>query len=644
MFEKIKKREINITQSTNTESTVDPSNKYLKIVIVAICIFMSLFHIYHIGIKPILPSLSYRACHVGFALTIIFLVYPRTKKAKNINFIDGILACLSVLMAVYIIFNYSALINTRAGLPNLWDLVVGGIATVLCLEACRRTMGWPLVITALCFFAYVLLGNSLPGFLGHRGYDIPRVLEQMLGETGIFGTPIYVTSTFVFMFMVLGAILRESGGAKAFIDLALAFTGRSRGGPAKAAVLASSFFGAISGSSFANVAGTGTFTIPLMKSKHYEPEFAGAVEAASSAGGQITPPIMGAAAFIMAEMTGIAYGKIILYAALPAFLYYLSIFITVDIHSKKIGLVGLPKEELPSIRKTMGKNFILLLAPLSIVVFLIMGQSAMKAAFSAVVLAYVCGFINKENRLNFKKTIDILVDAAKSSLSLIVACAVAGMIVGCVSLSGLGLRFADIVLIISNGQVIIALMLCMVACIILSMGMGTASLYIIMASMVAPGLVKLGVPIVAAHLFIFYFGCFSAVTPPVALSSYLAAGIAGANPTKTALLGWRLCLVAFILPYMFVYSPILVLQGQFSMGILIRAVITCIIGIMALSSSLEGFMFMKINFVERIILFVSSLFLIQPALTTDLLGVAVLLVISLKNYGHHKKLMTEQLS
>lgn len=598
--------------------------------IIAVC--MSLFHLYASGIQ-MLPQFQHRAIHLAFALGLTFFIYPAGQKDKDkIPWFDvlSIVFCLGV--GAYLTLDYMNIVF-RAGDPIMRDLVLGGITIFIVLEATRRTMGWPLVIVAVTFLLYAVFGHLIPGDLGHRQFGLARIVEHLfLTSEGIYGVAIYVTATFVFMFILLGAFLAETGGAQSFIDLAFSLTGKYRGGPAKAAVVASGIMGTISGSSFANVAGTGTFTIPLMKSVGYKPEFAGGVEAASSAGGQIMPPIMGAAAFIMAEMTGVPYGKLIIHAAIPAILYYVSVFLMVDLEAAKMGLKGISKEELPRFFQVMKEGAFLLLAPFSIVYMLIAGYSPIKASYTAVLVVIVASFLRKNTRLSPRRFLDALDKGARNSLSVIAACAVAGIIVGVVTLTGLGLKFADLIVTLSHGQMYPALFLTMVASIIMGMGMPTTALYIILGSMVAPALVQMDVPIVAAHLFIFYFGCMASVTPPVALSSYLAAAIAKGDSVKTALNGLKLALAAFILPYIFALSPrLLLLDTNVTQALIATG--TAILGVVALASCLENYFFGKLRIYERIMMAVAALVLMNPGWMSDIAGIVILgLIMTVKKF------------
>lgn len=601
-----------------------------------LAVTMSLFHLYASGIH-MLPQAQHRAIHLAFALALTFLVYPAVnsqKKKVPIFDVAAIIFCLFV--GGYLVVDYMNLVM-RAGDPLMRDLVLGGITLFLVLEATRRTMGWPLVIVALSFLVYALFGHLIPGSLGHREYDLSRIIEHLfLTSEGIYGVCIYVTATFVFMFILLGAFLNVTGGAQSFIDLAFALTGKYRGGPAKAAVVASGLMGTISGSSFANVAGTGTFTIPLMKSVGYKNEFAGGVEAAASSGGQIMPPIMGAAAFIMAEMTGVPYGKLIIHAAIPAILYYVSVFLMVDIEAAKLGLSGISKDKLPRILTVLKDGGFLLLAPLSIVYMLLAGYSPIKASYVAVLMVIVASFMRKATRMNLKRFVEALELGAKGALGVIAACAVAGIIVGCVTLTGLGLKFADLIVTLAHGQLYPALFLTMLASIIMGMGMPTTALYIILGSMVAPALVKMNVPIVAAHLFIFYFGCMASVTPPVALSSYLAAAIAKADSVKTALNGLKLASSAFILPFIFALSPQLLLINTTPLkAVMVTG--SAILGVVALASCLENYLFGELKIYQRGLVGVAALTLMFPGWSTDIVGLGIIIAISVVNAISNRK-------
>jgi TRAP transporter 4TM/12TM fusion protein len=590
------------------------------LMVTVIAISMSVFQFYSAGFR-MLPAMQHRAIHLSFALVLSFLLYPRSKnQIKKISIIDYLLALLSIAIGLYLVVEYRQLIY-RAGDPVFLDLLMGFIALILVLEATRRVMGWPIVIVALIFLLYAYFGPYMPSGIAHKGYTLKRIIDHMyLTNQGLYGVAIYVSSTFVFTFVLFGALLEATGGSQFFIDFAFALTGRNRGGPAKAAVLSSGLMGMISGSSFANVITTGTFTIPLMKSVGYSPVFAGAVEAAASAGGQIAPPVMGAAAFIMAEMLGISYGKLIIHAALPALLYFMAVGVMVDFRAGKLGISGVPKNKLPKLIPILKKGGHLILPPIAIIYFLVIGYTPIKASFYAIVITFIASMLRKETRLTPKRLLTAFEKGATNALSIVAACAAAGIIVGVVTLTGLGLKFASLIVDLSAGNLILGLFLTMISCIIFGMGMPTTALYVILATLVAPALVRMGVIPIAAHLFIFYFGVFAALTPPVALSSYLAASIAKADGVKTALAGLKLALAAFIMPYIFALSPSLLLIDT-SIPKVFWILLTSLLGIFSLAGSIEGYFLIDIiNIPKRIVLFISSFCLIIPGFITDFFG------------------------
>lgn len=613
-----------------------------------IAVAMAVFHLYTAGFG-ILQAMKQRAVHISFAFILVFLLYPMTKKGDKgrIPFYDCLLAALGVSVGIYILANYNQLV-LRAGAPTQMDLVMGFLAILLVLEATRRSVGPELPIVAIIFLLYAYLGPYMPGMLAHRGYDLKRIIYQTyLTTEGIFGTPLAVSSTYVFLFILFGAFLDKTGVGRFFIDLAFALTGHMRGGPAKAAVVASGLMGSISGSSVANTVTTGAFTIPLMKRVGYKPHFAAAVEAAASTGGQIMPPVMGAAAFIMAEFTGIPYLKIIISAAIPAVLYYLAVGTMVHFEACKMGLEGLSRSELPRAREVMVKLY-LLLPVVFIIYFLVRGFTPLKAAFWGIVGTVLIGIFDLiiQYLLRHRDRIDLLqfvrdmiqamAEGARGSVSVAMACATAGIVVGVVTLTGLGLKVATLIITLARGELILTLFFTMIASIILGMGLPTTAKYIVLATMAAPALTKLGVPVMAAHLFILYFGVIADVTPPVALAAYAGAGIAGANAMQTGVTALKLALGGFLIPYIFALSPdLLLIETTASSAIL--AVISACIGIVALAASVENYLLTYCKIYERILLFVAALTLINPGLYTDAFGVAVLGGIMLLQHLRRKK-------
>jgi len=522
-----------------------------------------------------------------------------------------------------VVVEYHALMM-RAGLPTTGDIVFGAVCILLVLEAFRRVVGIPITIVAVFFLAYAYWGPYFPGMFAHRGFSYTRIISHMYVTTeGILGMPVGVAATFVYMFILFGAFLHKTGLGKFFIDLALAATGHRIGGPAKVAVLASGFFGTISGSSVANTVTTGTFTIPLMKSIGYKPEFAGAVEAAASTGGQLMPPIMGAAAFVMSQFIGIAYIEIAIAAALPALLYYLAVGFMVHMEAKRLGLQGIPKNRLPNLKKVLSEGWHLLIHLFVIVYLLVQGYTPLRAALVCIVVTVAIAMMKKSTRLNVKDILDALESGARSAIGVSAACACAGIIIGVVTLTGVGLKIANGIVVLSGGSFFLTLFLTMIASIILGMGLPTTAKYIVLASMAAPAIMKFGVPIMAAHLFIFYFGIVADLTPPVALVSYAAAGIAQSNPMKTGFTGLRLAMAGFLIPYIFVYNPGILLIDTTPLEVVLIAA-TSILGAFSLALAGSGFWMRPLNIIERLVLFGSAISLIFPGTLTDIGGAVVL--------------------
>lgn len=593
----------------------------------------SLFHLYLAGFGS-LSAMNQRAIHWLLLSMLAFMYFPFSKKKQKISFIDFIFVILSLASGLYILLNWQEIIITRSGAANSIDIIFGIIAIIVALEAARRTIGLALPVTALVFISYIYLGPYLPMAYGHRGYSLNRLIAILYTSTeGIYGVPIGVSSSFIIMFVLFGSILNTLGGGQFFIDFAYAFAGRMRGGPAKTAIFSSALMGSISGSPIANVVTTGSFTIPLMKKTGYKPHVAGAIEAVSSTGGQIMPPIMGAAAFIMTEFTRIPYFKIAWSALIPALLYYLAVYLMVDLETIKSGIKGLKADMLPSIKKTVINGWYFLF-PIIVLIYLLMsGYSPTKSAFYSIIILLVVSVISiKKPAITVLKLIlQSFEEGIKSAIPVAAACASAGVIVGVISLTGLGLRFMSLVERLSGGSLIIALILTMFAALIMGMGMPTTVLYIVLATLAAPALVRLGVPILAAHLFVFYFGCISTITPPVALTSYAAAGIANADASKIGWKAFQYGIVAYIVPYMIVFGPALILLDT-PIKIFI-ATCSAILGVIAISMSMQGILLSlssevaKISLISRILLFISALLLINTKGYTDIYGLIIFTVI-----------------
>jgi TRAP transporter 4TM/12TM fusion protein len=586
-------------------------------------IALSLFHLYTAAIRTLPPQLQ-RAPHLAVGLGIVFLLYPAVRGdiRDRVPWYDIVLALGGLAVGFYHVIFYEPLI-VRSGLNTTPDYIVAAIAVLLVLEATRRVAGWPMVIVALSFLAYALFGNYLPGLFAHRGYSLERVLEHSyLGIEGILGTPIGVSATVIFVYLLFASFLEKTGIRQLFVDIAMALTGWSPGGPAKVAVISSALEGTISGSSIANTAGSGSFTIPMMKKLGYRGEFAAAVEASASTGGQIMPPIMGAAAFVMVEFLDIPYVEIAKAAAIPALLYFTGVFLMVHFEARRSGLVGLPRESLPKLKDVILKQGYLFIPLIAIFVLMDTGMSPAKAAVYCMGLAWVFGMFKKETRMGIKDILKTFEEAARGAVPVIAACATAGIVVGVVTLTGIGLKLSANMMDMAGNSLIIALVFTMIASLVLGMGIPTTATYIVLATMAAPAITNLGVPPIAAHLFVFYFGIVADITPPVALAVYTGAAIAKSDPWKTGLEAVKLALAAFIVPYIFALSPALVLVGA-TAGTVIQMLVTSVTGMVALSAGVTGFWSTHLRWYERLALVVGGLCLIDPGLLTDLIGIGL---------------------
>lgn len=620
----------------NFFARLESTEKWI-ITITAVC--MSLFHLYTAGVMQLTPWLQ-RDFHLLFALVIVFLYFPITNREdlRFLKAIDYLFVILSLASLLYIPLYMDDIIS-RAGMWGWNDAIWGGVLIVLVLEATRRVCGKALPIIAMVFLLYALFGDNLPGLLGHRGYSLQRLFtQQYLTMEGIFGTPLGVSATYVFVFVLFGAFLQKSGAGQFFIDMAFALTGRSRGGPAKTAVVASGLMGSISGSAVANVATTGPFTISLMKKVGYKPHFAGAVEAAASSGGQFMPPIMGASAFIIAEFLGMQYILIVAAAAIPAFLYFLSIFASVHFEAERLGLRILKKEEIPDWKKVMKEGFYFL-TPLLLLIYLlaVTRVTPTRTAFWVILLTMALSWVRKHQRMAPREIFQALELGAKNALTVVTACACAGLVIGVITLTGVGLQLSTLVIALSGGIMILALLFSMVGSIILGMGLPTTAAYIIMATLGAPALIEIGVHPISAHLFVFYFAIISAITPPIALAAYTAGAIAGADVNKTSITALKVALAGFFIPFMFVYNPELLMEGA-PVQIVIGA-LTASVGVIVLSAATIGYMKIRLKLWERGAFFLAALFLMYTGVANDLVGLGVIaFVIVMKFFIKREKL------
>ena len=631
-----------------------------------IAITVSIFHFYTSGFG-LLISFEQRSIHLALLMILAFVMYPLKKNDRDrVPWYDIILATAGTVACLYIYFNHYDL-AFRAGMPEQLDLIMGAIAILLVLEATRRSIGIALPIIASVFLVYAYFGPHMPGILAHRGFSLRRIISHLyLTTEGIFGIPIGVSATFVFMFVLFGSVLEQSGIGEYIIKVVFSGLGHQKGGPAKAAVVTSGLMGMISGSSIANTVTTGSFTIPIMKKMGFTPEVAGGVEVAASTNGQFLPPIMGAAAFIMIEFTGLPYVEIIRAAFIPAILSYVAIFGIVHLQAEKTGLKGMNKEELAPFFPTLIKGIYFIIPIIGLVYLLVIRRmTALGSAYWAIVMAIIVSlgaklfimfwckskgikreevtpdllpidptkeskqgiFSSKELFIGFfKELVGAFEAGAKNMIGIAMACACAGIIIGVVTLSGLGLRMTSLILTLARGSVFLTLVFTMFASLLLGLGLPTTAKYIIVATLTAPALTRLGIPIIAAHLFILYFGVLADDTPPVGLAAYAAAAVAGSDPVKTGLLGFKFDLAAFILPFIFVYSPMM-LMIDVTWYKLIWIVITAVIGMYAWSAGIQNYFFTKTRWWERIGLLGFAILSTVPDIQLDLIGLAGILVI-----------------
>ena len=599
-------------------------------IVTFILIIWSLFQIYTSSFG-ILEAIKMRAWHLGFLLILSFLIYPASKKSANKRLMptvwDLICIALTLVSIGYLLITYDTFAGVRFGLHVQMDYYMAAIGILVTFEASRRVVGNALSIICAIFLIYNFAGAYIPGALGHVGFGFDRVTDIMFwGSQGIFGIALGVSATYIFLFVLFGAFLKNSGFTDFINDLALGIAGWTAGGPAKVAVIASGFMGMVNGSAVANVVTTGAVTIPLMKKTGYRPVFAGAVEAVSSTGGQFAPPIMGAAGFIMAEFLGVPYRTIMLAAIIPAILYYVTIFMVVHFEAKKIGLTGISKENIPNMLKVFKEKGHLLLPLVVLIGLLSTGVTPLYAAVFGLVSTVIASWLRKSTRMSFKNIIDSLVEGSKGALGVGVACAIVGVVVGTISLTSLGLTLGNNILAFAGDNLFLAAILTMFISIVLGMGIPATAAYIIVATIAAPLLVKLGVPPLAAHMFAFFYAGLSNITPPVALAAYAAAGLAGASPNKVGIEAVRIGITGFILPFFFLYNPVLLFNGE-TVSASIIAMITAIIGVVCLAAGLQGWFITKTNIIQRILLLITAYLMIDPTLLTDIIGLSLLAAI-----------------
>lgn len=606
-----------------------------KIVVNSILACFSLFCIYVTLFTSWLEEIRLTS-FVAFIILIGYIVFPAKKGQQKVNYMpwyDIVLMCCGT--GAFLYYTVNAMTIIQQGSNFEWYQIVIGIVGILSLaEVCRRSVGIPILIVAGCLIAYALIwGLSNPTLSGKLNYSVRYLFYS---KEGILSTPINVCSKFIVVFIIFGAFLERTGIADFFINIANAFVGGFSGGPAKVAVVASAMEGMVSGSSVANTVGSGSVTIPLMKKTGYKPEFAAAAEASASTGGQIMPPIMGAAAFLMADYVGVPYSNIVVRAILPAVLYFTGIFIAVHLEAKKEGLRGLSREELPKVKPLLKQTYLLL--PLILLVYLVgtSQRSIQYAAAIAIIVAIIVSLFNKENRITPKKIWEALAAGGQGMITVAAACGVAGMIAGTITMTGLANMLINGIVTLAGDRVIVALVLTMICCIVLGMGVPTTANYCIMAATCAPILIRMGVPTLAAHFFVFYFGIVADLTPPVALAAYAGAAIAQANPMKTALTSTKLAIGAFIVPYVFALNPAMLFIDT-TVPEIILICITSLAGIFAVSASLEGWLFDHMPWYQRLIILLGGLLLIYPGVVTDTIGLGLVAVIFIMQFVAHKK-------
>ena len=604
------------------------SRESLKKAAYPIGIAMALFQLYYTIGYGVLEGSLLAAIFLSFALTMIFLLHPAVKPREGrgepafLLLLDLLLAACAIATSVYLYFNYEELQERMAYIDEVpaQAMALAYILVGLSLEATRRMTGLPLFTVAIAFFAYFLWGDHLPSLIRHNGATLENIAENMyLTGEGVYGIPIMLACSTLFAFMMFGAFLEGSNMSSIFMDLAYRLTRKSQGGPAKVSIFASALFGTISGSSAGNVYTTGVFTIPLMKKCGYQPHFAGAVEAVASTGGQIMPPVMGAAAFMMAELCGVSYLEVAKAALLPALLYYLALWVMIHFEARRRGLGLISSELVPSLRSILGRLYFL--APLAILVaVMIDGRSAAICANMATGSILLLSFLRRDTRFTLKRLFDTLYAAAASSLMVVACCAASGIVVGVINYTGIGFKFINVLTGLADGHLFIMLLLLMVTSFILGMGMPTTPAYIVVATLGAPALIRMGLAPLVAHMFCFYYAILSFITPPVCVAAYAGANIAEADPMKTGFTSMKLGVVAFIVPVMFVYEPSLLWQGSLLSSA--TATVTAVIGVIGLSGALQNWLLRTCTLPERLLLLIGGLSLFYPGLITDLIGFA----------------------
>jgi TRAP transporter 4TM/12TM fusion protein len=613
-----------ILKKVDKESTARKLTGLQHWIVYAIAVGFSCFQVYTAAFG-LLPAQLQRSIHLAFAFVLVFLLFPVriSKFSDRLKWHNYLMAGFAGLVGLYVTLNYTRIMEA-GGDYSRTDYVFAGLGILFTLEAARRVVGLPIVCIAGIFLVYAYFGSYFPGFLSHRGYSLQRIASHMyLTTEGIMGIPLWVSSTFIYLFVLFGAFREKTGLGQLFIDLSNSVAGWASGGPAKVAVVTSALEGMISGSSVANTVESGSFTIPMMKRLGYRPEFAAAVEASASTGGQIMPPIMGAAAFIMAEFLNMPYIDIAYAAAIPACLYFFGVFIEVHFEAKRSNLRGMNRDELPRMSVVMKERGHLLLPLFAIIFFLVGGFTPLYAALMGLVVCVVAAQLRKSTRMGIVDILNAFAAGARGALGVAIACATAGIIIGVVTLTGLGLKMANGLVDLAGGNLFFTLFFTMITSLILGMGAPTTANYIITATIAAPALILMKVAPLAAHMFVFYFGIIADLTPPVALAAYAGAGIAKADPMKTGFIATKLAIGAFIVPYIFVYNPAMLLIGTTPFT-LIQNLVTASSGMFGLGVAMIGYCLAPMRWWERIWFSVGGLMLIDPGTLSDLIGMGML--------------------
>ncbi len=619
--EELSEKSEKLLEEYETAKRKFPDKSVWGIVITVLAVACALYHIYSLAFKATSP-IMFRNLHLAFGLVLIFLIYPTARRFRRVNALDILCVAGAIAVCVYVGLQDQQAFAIRAG--SAWttaDLVFGLISIAVILISTRRVIGWPLLIVCAVFTVYALFGEYFPGMFINRSYSWQRIVSYVFSMDGIFGTPIGTSSTYVILFIIFGCFLKNSGAGEFYTNFSYAVAGRTRGGPAKVAVISSALFGTISGSGIANVVTTGSITIPLQKKAGFTSTYAGAVEAVSSSGGQIMPPVMGAAAFLLAEMIGMNYSEVVVSSILPALLYFLAVFFVVDLQAGRRGLKGLSRDKLPDLKQVMKSQGHLVIPLIVLLVALFSNLTVIRAAFFSMVSCVAVSWFRKATRMGWKAVILSLKEGVLGCLEVIAACAAAGVIMALVNLTGIGTKLSYLVQMAASGSLFLALLLTAVVVVILSMGLPTTACYLVSATIMSSPLIELGISPLQAHMFIFYFACMSGITPPVALVAYPAAAIAKADPVKTSFLAFRIGIVGFLIPFMFVYSPALLWKGD-AWGI-ISATITSIIGVYFLSVGFERYLKFNIPLIPSIFVVLGGVLMMIPGLLTDAIGIAV---------------------